>query len=164
MWTLLKSELFQWRKIRNRNELTSWINDWNVVTIESIKREKLDSEENPEIELLSSKIRELVGEIISEVTNEWKKSNWLFKYFPDDWLKNIAASADTLSDKMFITGLLINEKLSNTKNKNYIPFSDEEKLSHIRNHFISEYKDKIENILNSNSNSFNNAFIINFFK
>lgn len=161
MWTLLKSELFQWKKIRNRNELTSWINDWNVVTIES-KRVKLDNEENSEIELFSSKIRELVDEIISEVTTEWEKSNWLFKYFPDDWLKNIATSIDILSDKMFINGLLMNERLSNTKSKNYITFSDEEKLSHIRFFFVSEFKDKIDSILNLNSNSFNNAFMINF--
>lgn len=162
MWKILESDEFHHGKIRNRCKLTPWINDWNVVNIESIKKELVINEENNEVELFSSQIRELVVEIVSEVTNEWKKSKWLFKYFPEEWLKNIAASVDILSDKIFISGLLMNEGLSNTKSKTYVPFSDKEKLLHIRYLFISQFKDKIESILNLNSNSYNNAFIINF--
>lgn len=163
MWTLLKCDEFHHGKIRNRCKLIPWVNDWNIVTIESVKKEKETHEENTEIELFSSKIRKLVGEIVWELTEKWHKNNWLFKYFAEDWLKKIADSADILSDKMFIHGLLMNERLSDTKSKTYVPFSDEEKLSHIRYSLISEYRDKIMSILNSNSNSYNNAFVINLF-
>jgi len=163
MWTLLKSDAFKWRKVVNKNELTSWVNDWNVTKLESIRWEKTLSEENPEIELFSSKIRKLVGEIVWEITEKWHKNNWLFKYFAEDWLKKIADSADLLSDKMFIHGLLMNERLSNTESKTYVPFSDEEKLWHIKEFLILEFKDKINSLLNLNSNSYNNAFVINLF-
>ena len=163
MWTLLKSEVFQWKKVVNRNELTSWVNDWNVIKLESVKREKITSEENPEIELFSTKIRLLVSEIVTEITDKWHKKNWLFKYFAEDWLKNIQSNADILSDKMFISALLMNERLSNTESKTYVPFSDDQKLEEIKFFLVSEFKDKIENILNLNSNTYTNAYVINLF-
>ncbi len=164
MWTLLKSEVFQWRKVVNRNELTSWVNDWNVIKLESVKREKITSEENPEIELFSTKIRLLVSEIVWEITDSWHKKNWLFRYFSEDWLKDIESKADILSDKMFINGLLMDERLSNTESKTYVPFSDDKKLEEIKFFLVSEFKDKIENILNLNSNTYTNAYVINLFK
>ncbi|MDD2907296.1 MAG: hypothetical protein PHH98_01515 [Candidatus Gracilibacteria bacterium] len=163
MGTLLKSDAFKGRKVVNKNELTSGVNDGNVTKFESIKRKKITSDEIPEIELFSSKIRTIVNEIVGELTDKWHKNNGLFRYFSEEGLKKIADSSDILSDKMFIYGLLTNERLSNTESKTYVPFSDEEKLGHIKEFLIIEFKDKIDSLLGLNSNSYNNAFVINLF-
>lgn len=149
MWAVIKDIGFPCTS--RTNKLIPWVNDWNVIKFEDAKKSSREKEKNWEIESFSDKIRNLVSEIISEISIEWIKNNWLYKIYSPEWLKNLQDLGSALNDKMLIEALLMSEAFHDSENRTQIHLSDEEKLLQIKQFLIERFRKKIEDILNENS-------------